>query len=120
MGMTKFGLSQHVSQETANDEEQDGDSRRNGCVESALANLEAGACRVPAHERHIGLQEKESVSIQITRHDGNQDRHGPLRSCLTPMPDHRPNALPGSHVCDCGVRLYRLFLSYLHGVVTHS
>src|SRR6266496_4756069 len=122
MGMTKFGLSQHVSQETANDEEQDGDSRRNGCVESALANLKAGACRVPAHERHIGLQEKKSVSIQITRHGGDQDRHGPLCPCLTPMSDRRPSKnLLGSDVFDCGaVRLHLTFLSYFHGSRTHS
>src|SRR5258705_6806978 len=117
MGMTKFGLSQNVSQETASDEEQDGDSRWNGCVVSALANLKARTCRVPAHERHIGLQEKKSVSIQITRHGGNQDRHGPLCPSLAPVSRRRPcKNLLGSEVFNCvAVALHRTFLSNCHG-----
>src|SRR6266403_127181 len=117
MGMTKFGLSQHVSQETANDEEQDGDSRRNGCVESALADLKAGACRVPAHERHIGLQEKKSVSVQITRHGGDQDRHGPLCPSLAPVSRRRPSKnLLRVEVFNCvAFALHRTFLSDCHG-----
>jgi hypothetical protein len=118
--MAQFGLNQCVSQETASDEKHDSDSRWNGSVESTLANLKAGTCRVPAHERHIGLQEKKSVSIQITRHDGNQDRHGPLCLCLTPgSRRRRVKNLRGS-VSDYGARLYRTFLSYFHGLVTHS
>src|SRR6266404_2742097 len=119
MGMTKFGLSQHVSQETASGEEHNRDSRWNGCLENALANLKAGTCRVPAHKRNIGLQEKESVSIQITRHHGKQGRRRPLCLCLTPVSRRRPENLVGSDAFDCGGRLHRTFFSYFHGVVTH-
>src|SRR5215208_4232257 len=117
MGMSKFGLSQRVSQKTASDEEHYGDSGWNGRVESALADLQASTCRVPAHERDIGLKEKKSVSIQVTRHYCKQDRHGPLCPCLSPVSRRRPSKnLLGSNIFDCGaLRLHRLFLSYFHG-----
>src|SRR5438874_8953420 len=118
MGMAPFGLSQHVSQETARGEEHNRDSRRNGCLENALANLKAGTCRVPAHERNIGLQEKKSVSIQITRHHGKQGRRRPLCPCPTPVSRRRPRNLRGSDVSDSGARLHRSFFYYFHGVVT--
>src|SRR6478672_649596 len=98
MGMAPFGLRQHVSQDTASEEEQDSESRWNGCEESALANLKAGTSRVSAHEGDIGLQEKESVSIQITRHHGKQGRRGPLCLWLTPVLRRRPRNLRGSDV----------------------
>src|SRR6266700_8249905 len=115
MGMAQFGLSQHVSQETASGEEHNRDGRWNGCVEIALPNLKAATCRVPAHKRDIGLQEKKSVSIQITRHCTKQDRQRPLCQCLTPMSRRRPKNLRGSDVFDCGARLHRTFFSYFQG-----
>src|SRR3954471_9679332 len=117
MGMTKFGLSQHVSQETASGEEHNRDSRWNGCLENALANLKARTCRVPAHKRNIGLQEKESVSIQITRHHGKQGRRRPLCLRLIPVSRRRPGNLRGSDVFDYGARLRRRFFSYFDVVL---
>src|SRR5579864_160440 len=59
MGITRLGLTEEVSEETAGDEGQDGYRGRQGGTEIVLSAPQAGHRRVSAHERDINSQEEK-------------------------------------------------------------
>ncbi len=67
-GMSIFGVREPASGKTACEETSDSHARRQSCREIPLSNLQTGKGRVPAHERHIGVQNTEAMTVNIPSH----------------------------------------------------
>src|SRR5438132_6287092 len=73
MGITRFGLTEEVSEETTGDEGQDGYRGRQGGAEIVLPTPQASTCGVSAHERDISPQEEKPISVQIASDHRKED-----------------------------------------------
>jgi hypothetical protein len=105
MDMTGLGLGQQAPKETAGHETYNGE-RGVGCgAEFGASDIYTGACRVPAHERHIRFQEQKSVSVEIARDEGTENRSSPLQACFVWVHSHN---LTCPFVLCCGDQAHAL------------